>query len=305
MPESLQHGDQSDAGSRRASAALGALAVAYALFDAATAMIVIIMESDEFIEELASFLFGGCFIQAMLLGFWVAVGPGAVFIRGPLAIATAMSAVYAVAYTVWWQVHRFAAAEFFAVVASVGLVLLGVTALFGAGVRWWSRQTVQRSLAGAAPRRFQFSIRDMLGLTTLCAILLGLGSPFLGSASDVFSTGDVLPGMAAATAVILALGVPTLVVPWAILSPLPREPLLALGGIFWVIWTLVAIAVMAATVPFFDLDLVPFFFVGQLGAFAMGAFSAAVLFAVGYRLVSSAKESLSPAGETSSSPPAP
>jgi hypothetical protein len=216
-------------------------------------------------------------------------------VRLPLTAAAALVAICASAAPAFWREDDPSPGEIAGVIGGMAFSVFSAAMLLGEILRRITRQsircTLEKQITGAA-KPYQFSIRYLLGLTTVCALLLAIVSPFLRTMSwpeepIVF----VLLQFAMASAVMFALCLPTIVIPWAILTLQPREILLTVGAFFWVFWTTVVIAVFAA------LEGPPseasWHLLGvQFGAAMVGAVAAFVLHAADFRLV--ANESPTP-----------
>jgi hypothetical protein len=271
----------------RAWSVLVAIVAGYAMYNVVTHFIV--ENADSHGPSIVMFAFvGGGFVQAFLLGLWTALGPGLLRVRLPLTVVAAVLAVCASAAPAFWREGPDPLAGAIAgIVTGIALPSFVLAMLLGVIFRWWTRQAIRwklnKSVAKAA-NPFQFSIRYLLGLTALCALVLAMVAPFLRTMElPPDSWAEVLLRFVISAAVIFAIGLPTLVIPWAILTIQPRERLIAIGAGFWILWTPTIIGLFAYFVR--DSEVWPALLAAQFGAAMLATSTTILLYAADYRLV--------------------
>ncbi len=275
------------------------LVLAYALFNA------ILFAADwsngDMPESLLVFA-GCCAIQPMLLGLWAALGPGAFLLRLPL-VANALVLVVLATILLPPLGDRSLNSENELVVwlVLVGAMIFVFATILGAVVRWWSRQSIQ--LFGDSTRShspIRFSVKYILGLTTVTAVSLAMAGRAISRLREpldrIWSDVDVF-ALAVTPTIIFAICLPIAVVPWIILSGLPRAPLVVLGLLFWFLWTIVtAVVLKNAFRP--PENIFPFLLSIQFGAVAVSLGSGLVLRAFGFQLVTNSPTVALPASNS-------
>lgn len=237
---------------------------------------------------IAFLLMGGLAAQPMLLGFWVAAGPASLLLRLPGTLAVLATLTLAIAFAAREsEVQPEAGAHLLVNLSVAGLVTMACAAIIGAVFRKATRRRVQRHFPDAPERPFQFSIKYLLGLTALCAVLLSLAMSFIPSirnvAAEPYFSRTILD-MTLYGLFELAVCLPAAVVPWAILSSLPMSKLLLRGGLYWSVTSIVGSTVFSVYYPTGSAAMIGYLLGLQAGAAATGFVSAVVLRSAGYRL---------------------
>jgi hypothetical protein len=229
--------------------------------------------------------------EPMAFGVWTALGAGSILKRLPVAAACLMLVFVAPSF-VPAAFADLSQSEYTVGVATGFGVFAATIVLFLIFRRFTGFRiiptTVQKSADSAG---LKFSIKELLGLITLYAVVLGLvsqlvfqtkpdpnGSIFLGP--DCFIRMFLFGGSIVSTAVL-----PTLTVPLSILHGRPTRRAIALMPVVWVVATLpVALLVLTADVDDYSEFLGALLLV-QLTAATVGALVAIALRSAGLRLV--------------------
>jgi hypothetical protein len=240
-------------------------------------------------EWLMVMLIGVVMVQPVLFATWMILGPDPASLRVPLTTAAYLLlafAVYFVGLNVFAKVGDATWGE-----ASFLVVPLGAFAVFTTLLMLVRKLTGWRIVhlddgMQSLPEARQFSIRFLLGFTTMCALLLGIASVL--TSSDWFGkqTSDRLAVMLSGVGFALLATFPAFIIPMLVLSGRASKVVLAALPFLWPILTLLAIeAVIAIDPTEVRSEAAVHIVLLQAGAVIAGVFTAALLRIAGYRLI--------------------
>jgi hypothetical protein len=247
-------------------------------------------------EWVGFIVMGVMLAQPIMFAAWCVLGPPPLIKRVPLTIAT-LAGLLMCRYLIKWDLLTGSSKER----SDAGMLVLPA-AIFAGGIvvmtivraiARWRIDTAIEEPASAATLN-QFTMKYLLVLTTLCAILLGIGrtisvdSWFPGTGTRNFVVEFLMM-----SGILLLATLPGLFIPLAVLSARPPMRVLVALPFAWLALTWLAVECIVASQKedrwevFGDIGLI------QLGAVAIGVFSAVVLRMGGYRLFRQAKRGLS------------
>lgn len=241
-----------------------------------------------FASWLSLLSFGMFLVEPILFGTWAAIGTGVVKLRIPAT----WSLLVAINFSpLWFGTPIPGISNPFEPIVMLTAVCVGWTLLLLliAKVTHWSIDSTP--IQFGSNETGQFSLRFLLGVTTVCAIVLGVGRGLITSES---LAGSQVVNIVRGIVQVLVLTYTATILPFAILSISPRKPLfIALS-----LWPLLSILTSAAYLRF---DTTTFLW-GQLtlnlaiqtGALVASVACAIVLRFAGYRLIRRASTSPSP-----------
>jgi hypothetical protein len=231
--------------------------------------------------------------EPIAFGVWTAIGAGSILKRLPLA-AGCLMLVFVAPGVVPAAFADLRQHEYTVGIATGFGVFAATTVLFLIFRRFTGFRIIPTTVQTPAENTgLKFSIKELLGLITLYAVVLGLvsqlvfqtkpdpnGLMFLGP--DFFIRMFLFGGSIVSAAVL-----PTLAVPLSILHGRPARRAIAMMPVFWVVATLpVALLVLSADIDDYSEFLGALLLV-QLSAVTIGALVAIALRSAGLRLVRS------------------
>jgi hypothetical protein len=246
------------------------------------------VSEDEFLTMLCM---GVVFMQPVVFAIWTAIGPPPAMKRIPFSLAGFVFIVLAGACAAQLRLSKrsfpptnvgpewvFMPAALFAAALLVVLVVWVVT-------RWRIANT--RSISGRAATVNQFSVKYLLVLTAISAVLLGIGRG-LASSND-WSFGRNLGQVVARIWLILLVMIPAILVPLSVITLRPTLRMfvgtIVSGAVL--AWVAIETIILLDNPPRSDVTRQVLFI--QLGAMIAGIASALVLRFAGFRLVRSIK----------------
>lgn len=247
------------------------------------------------VDWLMLLLIGVVISQPVLFAGWAVMGPGSSIQRVPLTVAALATVVFAGYITAWnLLVSNWRDAELLIMSVSTFAVAATVMMLIRKLTRWRIVHLCETSNASAPAN--QFSLRFLLGLTAVCAVLLGSARSLasqqwlgLGASSAWHAT---LPGLLNAIGGALLVTFPAFTVPLIALSRRPTIQVLITVPLLWATLSWLAVETMVAIHPTEVRSevAIEITFV-QLGTAAAGLISAIALRFGRYRLVTLASSS--------------
>jgi hypothetical protein len=233
--------------------------------------------------------FGVVFVQPVLFAIWAAWGPPPASKRIPATIALFVLVVFTSC------IQPFSTVPGATVVVQGGFVLLALPLLLFTGamipmlvVRAATRWRIERPRDDGPPisRPDQFSVSYLLALTTVCAVLLGIGRGLAATQDWMGSpTWQQIDELVTRIGMVLLAIFPAVLVPMIVISPRPTVPLLVGTIVSWAVlaWLGVEAIVHMDRTPRSDAayQLALVHLGGGMASFA----SAFVLRRAGYRLV--------------------
>jgi hypothetical protein len=241
------------------------------------------------------FRYGICFSEPAMLAIWAALGSGSALYRLPVTIAVLVITILADGYTALrWNVSKWNASRIdnyhlnLSIVAGyVGIfVILFITFTL---LRRWARLRIMHSTeltSDVVPPKNQFGVRYLIGLMTICAMLMTVGRNFRGDwggPTPGTSSHFILTTLIATLLILLVL--PSSIIPFLALTKTLRWMPFLLLILSWPpsLWLAVEISNLLDGAPPNRLDVAVHMFVIQLGALFSGSFAAMVLRIVGLR----------------------
>lgn len=236
---------------------------------------------------------GMVFVQPVLFATWTAMGPPPATKRIPLTIAALVLVLFAGCISPMIMLSGtipVTQGGFALLVLPLSLFVVGLVAMFLMRIltRWRIENT--QGNAGWLPATNQFSVKYLLVLTAICAVLLGIGRGLAAQQdwSDSPSLRQV-GRMLGRVGIILLAVFPAIIVPLVVISPRPTLRTLAGTVISWVVlgWVAIETIVLVDHPPRGEVT----YAVGlvHLGAGLASLASAFILRRAGYRLVTHAK----------------
>jgi len=234
--------------------------------------------------------------QPLLFAIWLSFGPPPATKRVPLTIGAFGLLILAGGIQKWSLFpHKSAPANLDLAWVALSLALFAAFTIFGLVVKRLSRSRILYADEAAGDVSVhQFSLKYLIMVTTICAVLLGIGRSLANDSSHVNIRSVLVPiGL-----IFLAI-FPVLIVPAITLSKLPKAYVLLGLVIVWV--SLTGIATWAIIAKFPSVPRLPdqveivrqILFIQLGGAIAAWA-TAFVLRLCGYRLVGSPRATLPP-----------
>ncbi len=226
---------------------------------------------------------GIAFLQPVLFAIWTVVGPPPAKMRVPLSLGAYAGAILAgsiVSHEWLSPDYALLAGLFFSAAALVSLLVRRITRL---GIR------NVRELSDGITMAGQFSLKYLIGITTLCALVLGLGrvlaSPEKWTQSVTLTMR--LSMMLTQLLIILLLMSTTIAPAIMALSKRPRAVVLVALPLLWAASSWIAIEAMIAAGSPPRSQLIKLVVAIQLGGLLVALVSAIILRLAGYRLVKS------------------
>jgi hypothetical protein len=226
---------------------------------------------------------GIVFVQPMLFASWLSLGPPPAAKRIPFTIAAAVAVCLATGIKHWSFFARPSSANsldfdwmildsaFFGIFALVGFILR----------KFFHWHIANKSSMSAGLVLNQFSLKYLLALTTICALLLSIGRN-LAMHRDTRMISDLLTPMG----IILLAMFPAMIVPVLTLSKRPAWPIVLIIVAAWATLSWLAVQSIVAQGPFSPgkSEMIQQILFLQLGGTIAGGGSALVLRLSGYRL---------------------
>lgn len=261
---------------KRSSLALVAIVAAQAAFN----LFVSERNKSEWVELI---VVGIQLVQPVLFAAWASFGPPPAVKRVPLTIAALIALELAAVARSHFADVRLPLHE----VLLVTLSLFLTAALVFSLIRIFKRWNVTNRYDKTDIVRSQFSMKFLVVLTTIVAVLLGIGQ-VLSRASSLpsnFAWIDFVKEVAVPIALMLLAMLPAVIVSALILSHSPGIRTILLLITLWLVMSCGAVSLLAAleTEPWKDAAEVVALF--QFGAIIAGALSAVILRFGGYRFV--------------------
>lgn len=253
---------------------LALLVLAHAIFNAC-------YEPFDGVEKARIVIMGVVLLQPVIFAIWTVLGPPPAYKRLPFTVAAFVFIVLAgsVNSREWLSLDYVIVATAFFSVTIVAMLIAGK-------LTGWRIRTMRENYVSAAAIN-QFSLKYLIGITTLCAVLLGAGR-ILAARTDWSESNTwtmLLSQMFAPLGLMLLVTLPAIILPLIILSRRPPTILLVIFPFIWVGLSWLAVETIVATgAPprgevFRDVLLI------QLGAAIAGAFSAGLVRLAGFRLL--------------------
>lgn len=235
---------------------------------------------------------GAWYVQPLLFGAWAAYGPGSALKRIPVTwVAYSTVLIPGILAQKLAGNGMFNYMQLLAILPATCVASTIVLLLIGRVTRW--RIDNQPPDPNASSASSQFSLRFLLGFTTVCAILLGLGR---GLASSSAFKGSEIPQILKITGFLLILMFPAIVAPLAALSPILSKRVWIAIPLLWILLSVLGIgAYMQIEQNAYNWKEAHDILFIQIGAFIAALASALFLRFAGFRLVRRvSKSSVSP-----------
>lgn len=242
--------------------------------------------------------FGAMLAQPVLLAEWTVLGPGAAIRRVPLTIAASAGIACAGYYTGWSFLKGSRASNWneidYLYIWAITFPVAASLLILAQRLTCWKVIRSSDASGSWAPTN-QFSLKYLLGLTALCAILLGtaraLGCHPWPGISPGWKTGTI--GMLLGLGLALLAVFPAFTIPFLTLTPRPTVQMMIGAPLAWVALTWLVVETVIAVEPMeVRLNVARDVVFLQVGAAVAGFLSAWIVRVAGYRLM--LRNSLSP-----------
>jgi hypothetical protein len=251
------------------------------------------ISDDEFVTMLC---IGAFFMQPVAFAIWTAIGPPPAMKRIPFSLAGFVLVVFAAACvgqlrlsTSSFPPNRIGL-EWLIMPGTLFVAAIIVVLAVRILTRWHIGNT--RGIAGPATPVNQFSIKYLLVLTAVCAVLLGIGRWLAISGESFDSSWRAIGRIIARIWLILLVMIPAILVPLAVISFRPTLRMF-LGTVISgavLAWVAIETIILLDNPP--RTDVARQVLVIQLGGVLVGLASALVLRFAGYRLIRRSKAAM-------------
>lgn len=267
----------------RTHLALAGVVVAYAVINAG--VLLILPDNPEDWAE--AIMIGGTVFQPTIFGLWTALGAGSILTRLPMAAASLMLLFVVPGYIP----ANFADTQRKDFIATVlaGFTIYAATVVLFLIFRWFTGFRIHRPHreAPTSSARVKFSIKYLLALTTIFAVVLGLTAQLKFQTtppppSFILGPNFFIEILVVMSSVIYAAVLPTIAVPLSILHGHPTRSAMLWPVAIWIVFMTSLVFVFID-----DGDLVNtigFMLLAQLGAIVLGALTSFPLRYCGLRL---------------------
>jgi hypothetical protein len=216
-------------------------------------------------------LMGALISEPVFFGIWAGLGPGTLATRLPTTFIVLIVLTFAGTvkrWNFWWQPGEPSSVEMDDLLRVSGFFALTLgMMLLSRKFRGWRIALPSDRVVGASLS--QFSLKFLLGMTTLCAVLLTIGR-WLSSTN---ANAAIVAGLA------LLILIPVLVLPFVVLSGWPSRPMTIFFPLLWVILTWLGIEAVVAMESQQRIEVA-----SQLISFQAGAAIAALMTTIPLRL---------------------
>jgi hypothetical protein len=249
-------------------------------------------DADNVSKRVGLPLMGAMLAQQVVFGTWAALGPGPAAMRIPLTFAASIAVSFAGACK-QWNVFTHDKSVLAGHDLIMDMAIFGVSLTIMLAARWIIGWRISASagnvIAGGAN---QFSLRYLIGLTTICAGLLVIGRVLLAGEHWFQSEfwDQVANGLIFLGVMLLAL-FPLLILPLIAIAQHPSRRTLAALPFLWLGLTWLMVEILAARYGEPRADTAQMFTLIQSGTLVASLLSAVAVRYAGYRLASNNRRS--------------
>jgi hypothetical protein len=264
---------------------LGALLVAHLLF------ILLLNPADishtQATEWLHTIGIGAMFAQPILFASWAALGPPPAIKRIPLTSAAVLALMLVSGVKQWNLLESEEQNSLDVEWVFMGFAFFAAATLLMLLLRKLSRCQIVNARVAAAPAQInQFTMKQLLTWTTICALLLGAGRGLTSTQASSADWLDVISDLSAMIGLVLLAILPALVAPLVTLAPRPSVRILFAGAVAWLAVSWISIETVVAVENEPRGEVLQAVSLLQVGGMTAGVFSSIVVRYAGYRLLS-------------------